>query len=82
MIDDAEAAGKIKQDTLIVEPTSGNTGIALAFTCAARGYRLMVTMPETMSIRSRLLSPSSSTDGTEIGQARTRRRQRCSGTAA
>ena len=47
MIDAGERDGKIKKDTVIVEPTSGNTGIGLAFTCAARGYKLMVTMPET-----------------------------------
>jgi cysteine synthase A len=55
MIDAAEQAGKITPDTIIVEPTSGNTGIALAFVCAARGYRLVLTMPETMSKERRML---------------------------
>jgi cysteine synthase A len=55
MIDAAEQEGKIGPKTLIVEPTSGNTGIGLAFVCAARGYRLCLTMPETMSVERRKL---------------------------
>ena len=55
MIDAAERAGKIAKDTIIVEPTSGNTGIALAMVCAARGYKCVLTMPETMSKERRIL---------------------------
>jgi cysteine synthase A len=57
LIEDAEKKGFIKEDTVIVEPTSGNTGIALAFVCAVKGYRLILTMPDTMSVeRKKLLT--------------------------
>lgn len=55
MIEAAERDGRVTKDSIVIEPTSGNTGIALAFVCASRGYKLMLTMPETMSVERRVL---------------------------
>ena len=55
MVEAAEASGRVTPETIFLEPTSGNTGIGLAFICAARGYRCTLVMPETMSVERRML---------------------------